>query len=421
MGAGQSTPPVKDRAEESCKRPWMRLRGAPMLRPQHPQRPEITVTRTITQETTTLAQPDDAAERCTHAQCPSLLTINSAAGLSPSGSPAGVALGIPAEHILDEDDSGFDGPVPRLTFSSPIVVSTVEAPATPSRTRNANNNGSKDTLNPLEVSPPSDSYNSTSPLLQAVQQLANKTQADARSRMKASARPAILNGGTAAGRNNDPDAITPAPPLDQKPCASEQVVDISKYSSDPDTCYFCAQQYRLRDSSRQLAVREFKSYLPCGHFFGNRCLFEWIVNRRQNASQIRCPHDCISLRHSCGHLTAPADKDPEPMHVDVSAATIPWVYKFCETSKGRKLRRNVERFQAIERVLERETRQQQNGRLRKVFSIFSFRRASICDKLHSSVKARRTKAEKELHRQQACWWINTWEEQWHIPITVMEE
>jgi hypothetical protein len=414
-------PPIKDRLQAACRRPWMRMRGAPEQRPQQPQRLEITVTRTVTLESAPLAPPGDGAERCTHAQCPPLLTINSVAELSPSGSPAGVALGIPAEHILDENPSGFDGPVPRLTFSSPTEASTVGSPATPNTPANANNRESEDTSNPFEVSPLSESNNSTSPLLQTVQHSADQPQTDARPRTKVSAWLTVPDGEAAAGQNDDPDAITPAPPLDQKPSASEQVMDISKHASDPSTCFFCRREYRILDRNGQLGTREFKSYLPCGHFFGNRCLFEWIVNRRQSASQVRCPHDCICIRHSCGHLTAPGNREPDPMHVDVSAATIPWVYKFCDTERGRRLRRNVERLQSLERALEADTRQKSKWRVRKGCDLFNFRRARLCKKLHSLLKARREKAETELHRKQAFWWINVWEEHWHIPITVMEE
>ncbi|KAL7795421.1 hypothetical protein V8C37DRAFT_374463 [Trichoderma ceciliae] len=413
MGARCSTESIKDRFEQACKRPWMRLRGVPDERLPRPQRLEITVTRTITQQTSPLICPDNDSDAYVRARSPSLLTINSAAGLSPSGSPAGVALGIPAEHILDESPSGFDGPVPPLTFSSPPMAPNAEVDATPSTPVSTKQNESGDGSNPFEGSPVSGSKSAGSTGIPAVEPSGSQPQTTATPRAKV---PAAVDG-------DDPDAITPAPPLDQKPCASEHAADISRIASDYSTCYLCGLTYRALDRS-MLVAREYKAYLPCGHFFGNRCLFRWVFNARNSGGHGRCPQDCISLRHDCGHLTTPVAAEPTPTHRDASAAVIPWACEFCETPEGSRLRRNLEWLREMERATEKSARQnrgEQKGGLQKAFDTLCGRHAPFAEKIHSVVKEKRQKAETKLHRAQAFWWIRTWERFWEIGAVVQRE
>ncbi|PTB69551.1 hypothetical protein BBK36DRAFT_1156120 [Trichoderma citrinoviride] len=91
----------------------------------------ITITHTITQTTSQATTPElpplisyvHPFARRDRAWSPSLLTIDSEIEFSPEGSPPGAALGIPPEHILDEDPSPIDGPIP-------LNLAKAAAPAT---------------------------------------------------------------------------------------------------------------------------------------------------------------------------------------------------------------------------------------------------------------------------------------------------
>ncbi|UKZ93746.1 uncharacterized protein TrAFT101_008653 [Trichoderma asperellum] len=126
MGTGQSTPPIKHRLQQAFRLPLVRKKRITDSEPQQPEKLEITVTQTMTQETTPIARSDNTPRR-SPVRSPPLLTINADAALSPSGSPAGVALGIPAEHILDENASEIDAPMPRLTLSNLAAMTEAEA------------------------------------------------------------------------------------------------------------------------------------------------------------------------------------------------------------------------------------------------------------------------------------------------------
>ncbi|KAL6879008.1 hypothetical protein J3F83DRAFT_711764 [Trichoderma novae-zelandiae] len=110
---------IKETIKAACRRPWTFLRRK-RGRGEASAGSSITVTRTITQTTSQATTPDiPPLMTCTHpfarrgrAWSPSLLTINSEMEFSPEGSPPGAALGIPPEHILDENPSPVDAPIP---------------------------------------------------------------------------------------------------------------------------------------------------------------------------------------------------------------------------------------------------------------------------------------------------------------------
>ncbi|RFU81588.1 zinc finger, ring fyve phd-type [Trichoderma arundinaceum] len=413
MGADFSMPSLKKRAKEACRRPWLRLRGVPDERLLHPGRLVATVVQTVTQESTPLVSPDDELERYTRAQSPSLLTINSAARLSPSGSPAGVALGIPAEHILDESPSGFDGPVTPLNFSRPTATCTVEISASTSA---HTNNESGDRSNPFKGSSLGHSRGSNSTLTPAARPLAHRSQTDPTPASRVAANPSGADERDAARREDDPDAITPAPPLDTKPSASEQVVDMQEMLDNGGACYFCRLDFEVLRTVGQEVFREHKAYLPCGHFFGHRCLFNWITNRGQPERRIRCPLDCISLHHNCEHLTMPARMKPTRTYRKASTDIIPWAYGFCELPFGRRLCKRIERIHRRE-----ERSEDEKSMLQKALEVLYGQRFPFAGKMRTPWTKKREDAEEGLRREQAIWWAKMWQAIWKIRATILEE
>ncbi|KAH6611339.1 zinc finger protein [Trichoderma cornu-damae] len=417
MGGRFSASAIKERIKEACKWPWVRLRRHRNPEPQHPERLEITVTHTITQRSDPISPPpDNGPEGRVRSRCPSLLTINSAAGISPSGSPAGVALGIPAEHILEEENPG---PVPPLNFSRPAMGHSVEitaGPATPtkaSKKKKESGNGS----NPFE-SPAAEPSGSESPAgSPAAQPPASQPQAEATPATDAAAKPSAADGGGTARRTGDLDAITLAPPLDQKPPVPEQVVDVGKPAVDTTACSLCRLSHLAPGPANQPPFREHMVYLPCRHSFGHRCLYRWMTNLQRAGRHCRCPRDCIALHHCCGHLTMPVRTEPNRSYHDTSTTVIPWVCEFCESPDGSRLRTRLEQMRQVEgttRANVMRNRELRGGNLKKVFNVIRGRHYPFAERVHLSMRQERQRAEIELHRTQAVWWIETWEALWGI-------
>ncbi|KAH8125549.1 hypothetical protein LI328DRAFT_167358 [Trichoderma asperelloides] len=351
MGAGQSMPPIKHRLQQAFRLPLARIKRIIDLEPQLPEKLEITVTQTITQETTPISRSDNTPRR-SPVRSPSLLTINADAALSPSGSPAGVALGIPAEHILDENASEIDAPMPRLTLSNLARMTEAEAftvSNTPSSLTAQGSGRSHGMQSPFEVS------------------------------------------------SMTPVCISP-----------EHIVEISRHRSNPSACYFCGIEYWHN--------LEPKVYLPCGHSFGIRCLYKWMSAGRIDTGQIRCPHQCISLRHHCGHLTTSCSSEPYPWFTDVSATAIPSVYEFCKKGRGRMLNRDVKRLQKIEVALMQASIENRRGRLHKFLDVICFRQPPFSKKLLLAVRRLRGQVLSELQRKHLLWWINEWLADGYVPL-----
>ncbi|KAL6902544.1 hypothetical protein GGI43DRAFT_343159 [Trichoderma evansii] len=379
MGVGQSTLPFKHRLQQSLRLPLARIKRTTDSGPQQPEKLEITVTKTITQETIPIVRSDNGSCKSPRRRSPSLLTINSAAALTPSGSPAGVALGIPAEHILDENPSEVDVPVSRFSFSNSIGIIGVDASAIPSTPSSLTIQGSSSSSiqSPFEVSMMSDlNTNPPAPLMEPIHPSVNQ--------------------------------LPNMPLLD---LSSEHIVEISRHTSNPNACYLCGFEYREN--------RELKVHLPCGHSFGISCLYGWILSGLLDTDQVRCPHHCISLRHHCGHLTKPYGSTPYQLHTDVTATTIPSAYEFCRKGEGKRLSNDIKRLQATEVVLVRDAIENRRGRLHKVMDVLRFRRPPFSKKLLSGVRKLRYKAESEMHRRQSFWWINEWVRGGYVPVEAL--
>lgn len=310
---------IKERIKAACRRPWMWLRRNRGTQQQEPASSEITITQTVTQVTTPLISLDGESERLIRARTPSLLTINSAVEFSPSGSPAGAALGIPAEHILDENPSRAVEPIH-------LIVSTSSAPVTPART-NSSHSDSNSESTPSEGSRLNGSKSNPFVDVPRVQFAEDQSQSQSNTTPTAqvSAEPAV-----APNDDADADTITAAPPLDQNPSASAPIAGTA-YSFS--SCGLCRERYYNRrvlpSNMVHLELRERKAYLPCGHCFGHRCLHNWMIRAHLHGGPIRCPRGCISLRHNCGHLAMPTCSRPDRRYRNFSSATIPWACEFC--------------------------------------------------------------------------------------------
>lgn len=178
----------------------------------------------------------------------------------------------------------------------------------------------------------------------------------------------------------------------------------SRYESDPNACHFCKRSYS--------DDREPKVFLPCGHSFGVDCLFRWFcrglsifISGELNFAHIRCPHDCIELRHLCGHLVIPYDFALPQPHTDASAIAIPSVYEFCRKGRGSKLSRAIKRLQSLEKALRELPRKGKQG---KILDVLSFRRPPFSTKLFLFVHETKLKGEADLEREHRIWWLHEW-------------
>lgn len=81
------------------------------------------------------------------------------------------------------------------------------------------------------------------------------------------------------------------------------------------------------------------------------------------------------------------------------------------------LSRDIKRLQAIQYALARDAIDAiGRGRVRKVLDVLCFRRPPFCKKLLSGVIQLKAKAESEVHRRQAFWWIDEWVKGGQVPI-----
>lgn len=181
----------------------------------------------------------------------------------------------------------------------------------------------------------------------------------------------------------------------------------SRHESDPEACHFCKQTYSTDGEPRV--------FLPCGHSFGLHCLFRWFchglsvyIYRELPFAHTKCPHDCIDLRHRCGHLVIPYDSVPHSLHTDVSAIAIPSAYEFCRKGRGRKLSREIKWLQILEKALCREKR-------RLIPNVLFVRRP-----LYSIIRKRRVEAELDLGREHRIWWLREWGKRMRIRVNLLD-
>ncbi|UKZ46258.1 hypothetical protein TrVGV298_000459 [Trichoderma virens] len=92
---------LKESIKAACRRSWKRLRGNPINLNSEPVagRGSGRSSRRGSRRGSSRGSRNAGSDRSP------FLVINNAAEFSPSGSPTGTALGIPAEHLLDEESS----------------------------------------------------------------------------------------------------------------------------------------------------------------------------------------------------------------------------------------------------------------------------------------------------------------------------
>lgn len=98
-------------------------------------------------------------------------------------------------------------------------------------------------------------------------------------------------------------------------------------------CSICTQILgRNRPGNDEI---EFAAFLPCGHYFGHKCLFPMLEGQNGEGPQItRCPvFGCVTLRHACGHLAIPTDTRPEELFREPLAVVNPNQCQSCVASK----------------------------------------------------------------------------------------
>lgn len=363
MGAGHSKQPIKDRIKRAFKPPWARTKKGSDSEPLQPEKLEISVTRTISQETAP--------------------TIRASSPLAPAGTHSMVSSGIQGE------------PMPKQPFLSVIQIpgEPITMPSTPSRLTTSESLRSHNMQSLPEVSPMSDQS--------TVRPLANQL--------------GIITPSEPTSEHID--NVSPMSQITMQPLADQlrniPPLDVtSRYESDPVVCHFCEQLYS--DDT------EPKVYLPCGHSFGIDCLHRWLsyefslfVFGDIPFAHFRCPHDCISLRHRCGHLITPFDSVPHPLHTDVSAFAIPSAYGFCRKGRGRTLSRRFKRLTSIEKALVGDPDHLlHRGKQRKILDVLSFRRPPFSTKLLSVVEKSKTDIDTELWNEHWAWWVNEWAKRW---------
>ncbi|EHK41822.1 hypothetical protein TRIATDRAFT_312361 [Trichoderma atroviride IMI 206040] len=366
MGAGHSKQSIKDRLQRALRPPWARAKKGSDSELQS-EKLEVSVTRTISRGTAP--------------------TIRAPSPLAPAETQLAVASGI------------LGKPMPKQPFLSAIKISRepFTMSSTTSRSDISESLRSHNMQSPLEVSPVSDQ----STIRPLARQLGNITSSEPTSEH-------VDNVSPMSQSTVQPLAspLRDIPPLDFT----------SRYESDAVLCHFCEQPYSDEG--------EPKVYLPCGHSFGLDCLYRWISNVLSLVifdelpfAHFRCPYDCISLRHLCGHLVTPYDSPPHPLHTDVSAFAIPSAYEFCRKGRGRKLSRDIKRLRSMEKALVGDPDHLlQRGKRHKILDVLSFHRPPFSTKLLSMVKDSRLKAETDLWHEQRTWWLDEWAKRWWVNI-----
>lgn len=395
MGSGHSKQPIKDRLKPAFRLPWARAKKGSDSEPQQSEKHEISVTQTITQDSAPVIR------------APSLL--------APPETRLVVASGILSE------------PLPKQPFLRLMEFSgePFTMPRTPLRLNISESLGSHNMQSPPEVSPMSD-QSTVRPL---ANQLGNITWSEPTSEHIGNVSP--ISQTTIQPLANQPDNITwselisehidnvnPTSQATIQPLVSQldnlPPLDLaSRYESDPNACHFCKEPYSDEG--------EPKVYLPCGHSFGVNCLFQWIeygfyifVTGRLPFAHMKCPHDCIALRHPCGHLVTPYDSMPHPLHTDASAFAIPSAYEFCRKGRGSKLSRNLKWLRYIEKALVREPDLLlHRAKQLKILHTLNLRRPPFRAKLLSMATTSRFEAERILQREHRAWWLYEWGKRLH--------
>ncbi|KAG5980932.1 hypothetical protein E4U55_003466 [Claviceps digitariae] len=191
------------------------------------------------------------------------------------------------------------------------------------------------------------------------------------------------------------DAIMPAPPRRTESEFSQALTAFMPNESEgrPTFCSICGGVF----GEEKGQAREKLAYLPCGHVFGDRCLFRY-MSKPFGAG--RCPNSpCIPLRHMCEHVTMPTTV-PVNRTFNVSSATVlPWNYEFCSSPKGLKLLRSINELGSKLRKLEAKKRNRRKPAM-------AFALGSRIKYYTSSLE----QTEKRLDEAQRVCWFSRWDE-----------
>ncbi|KAG6016366.1 hypothetical protein E4U43_003751 [Claviceps pusilla] len=194
---------------------------------------------------------------------------------------------------------------------------------------------------------------------------------------------------------DDSDAIMPAPPRRTESELSQALTAVMPHEPDgrPIFCSICGGVF----GEEKGQTRERLAYLPCGHVFGDRCLYRY-MSKPFGAG--RCPNSpCIPMRHMCEHVAMPSTTPVDQTFNDSSATVLPWNYEFCSSPKGLKFLRSIDELGSKVRKLEAQKRS---------------RRKSAKDiALNSRLKyytSALEQTEKRLDEAQRACWFNRWEE-----------
>ncbi|KAI1828564.1 hypothetical protein F4861DRAFT_8575 [Xylaria intraflava] len=95
------------------------------------------------------------------------------------------------------------------------------------------------------------------------------------------------------------------------------------------TCGIC-QDHKLIPSRATLSSARFNfgetewlSVLPCGHFFGSKCLARWLDHLEDNGVCPTCPLCRFELAYDCGHNIPPREYNPLLARKEHMPMTIP--------------------------------------------------------------------------------------------------
>ncbi|KAG5922828.1 hypothetical protein E4U42_005230 [Claviceps africana] len=191
------------------------------------------------------------------------------------------------------------------------------------------------------------------------------------------------------------DAIMPAPPRRTESELSQALTAIMPHDSEgrPTLCSICGGVF----GEETKKAREKLAYLPCGHAFGDKCLFRYMS---QPFGAARCPNPpCIPIRHMCEHMALPTATPANQTFNDSSAMVLPWNYEFCLSPKGLKFVRSIDELGSKVRKLESQKR---NRRKSAMDFAFNSRLRYYTSSLEQ--------VEKRLDEAQRIFWTSRWDE-----------
>ncbi|KAH0498033.1 hypothetical protein TgHK011_005312 [Trichoderma gracile] len=449
MGIRNVKAVIRETIKAACRPPWVWMSGR---QERHSQgfgsSSSIMVTHTITQTTSQATTPDlPPLMSYTHpfakrdrAWSPSLLTIDSEIEFSPEGTPPGVALGIPPEHILDE------GPPP---MGDPIPLNYHRAPATATIGRAVDDMVNR--LSPFDGASSIASVNNpfigvseiddfsddgpqdtswTTPVassegLTVVRNEQRGTANDTTLRLQEHQLSLIQDLLLYSLPNRASECLAAASSFASAQHAAFPYLPEEKGATglDSGSCSLCGttDTYQKPHFSQNHMFQERRAYLPCGHFFGHRCLYRWMYSAFCHRHPLRCPHGCISLLHKCGHPTLPVWQRPARLHSDPEIA-IPWDYEFCESERGKRCTRIISILAKAEWPTPPRSAQpkgEEKGKRGLRRRLHNTLVSPVSERLQRAVEQQRQHAMMYWKSRQISWWLDKWADTWGINLQGM--